>query len=127
KFYDMRSTSKVFDETSERKFPLISSCLHFRDGLWESASHLLILTDSIILILVLCLLAEVHLSGEGNEQTQRFGSAGSGSAGCSMVCHKPCRTKPEIIKTSLSKLTMILLVPTEFPEEYNSHSEIVGG
>ncbi|GJY60414.1 RNA-directed DNA polymerase, eukaryota, reverse transcriptase zinc-binding domain protein [Tanacetum coccineum] len=46
---------------SDRKFPPISSCLHFRDGLRESVSHLPILTDSIILILVLSSLAEVRL------------------------------------------------------------------
>nr|GEV15846.1 hypothetical protein [Tanacetum cinerariifolium] len=58
---------------------------------------------------------QLGFSGEGNEQTQR-----------NKLSHKPCRTKPEIIKTSLSKLTMILLVHTEFPEEHNSHSKIVG-
>nr|GEY04059.1 hypothetical protein [Tanacetum cinerariifolium] len=43
------------------KFQPISLCLHFRDGLRESVSHLRILTDSIILILVLSLLVEVRL------------------------------------------------------------------
>ncbi|GKE25705.1 protein maintenance of PSII under high light 1, partial [Tanacetum coccineum] len=44
-----------------KKFPPISSCLHFRDGLPESVSHLPILTDSIIQILVLSSLAEDRL------------------------------------------------------------------
>ncbi|GKA42905.1 ribonuclease H-like domain-containing protein, partial [Tanacetum coccineum] len=44
-----------------QKFPPISSCLHFRDGIRESVSHLPILTDSIIMILVLSSLAEVRL------------------------------------------------------------------
>ncbi|GJW37639.1 zinc finger, CCHC-type containing protein [Tanacetum coccineum] len=54
-------TNRVVSIEFVRKFPPISSCLHFRDGLRESVSQLPILTDSIIMILVLSSLAELRV------------------------------------------------------------------